>query len=394
MNWHLIVKRVGRLLAVCLLLVVTFSYAMFQGGFVSWFLFWTILPFVVYAILLAIVPIKVTYVARHFEPSKIEKGHDVTVNVDFEIKTWLPLVFLTVKEQPLKHTLFELAEGHATKLYIVGFKRQFEWDYDLFHLKRGEHFYEGLTIELSDFFGWTNRTIEVDAKQMFVVYPKVTPLQMGTVQVQYDQGNFQAKNSFLKDTTIATGLRDYQPGDRFSWVHWKSFAKSGELRTKEFEDRQSRDLFIVMDRSIETNFEDVVDFTASLIQAAKQANEDISFISAGKTRLHNATLKTALQIEKTMHHLAIVHPDAQFTLNNLFKTEQQNIKRSAVLLVVGAYTEDVALLMKNASTYTNTLICFVISHSPQQMIRFAGNYRVIFVTPEQFDRAFMEVANG
>ena len=62
-------------------------------------------------------------------------------------------------------------------------------------------------------------------------------LNLIPISMQYDQGASQTRFSLIKDTTMATGVREYVPGDRFSWIHWKSFAKNGELRTKEFEDR-------------------------------------------------------------------------------------------------------------------------------------------------------------
>ena len=46
---------------------------------------------------------------------------------------------------------------------------------------------------------------------------------------------------------MATGVRDYQAGDRVTWIHWKSFARTQNLMTKEFEDRQSEDILVLLD---------------------------------------------------------------------------------------------------------------------------------------------------
>ena len=45
----------------------------------------------------------------------------------------------------------------------------------------------------------------------------------------------------------------------------KSFAKNGELRTKEFEDKQSQNTFVLIDRAVQKNFEHVVDYAASYV---------------------------------------------------------------------------------------------------------------------------------
>ena len=38
-------KKVWKFVILLFLIILTFSYAMFQGGFVSWFLFYSFLPF-------------------------------------------------------------------------------------------------------------------------------------------------------------------------------------------------------------------------------------------------------------------------------------------------------------------------------------------------------------
>ena len=66
--------------------------------------------------------------------------------------------------------------------------------------------------------------------------------------------------NIVKDTTMATGVRDYQSGDRVSWIHWKSFARTQTLMTKEFEDRRSQELILVLDERPSEVFEEQVEF--------------------------------------------------------------------------------------------------------------------------------------
>ena len=54
---------------------------------------------------------------------------------------------------------------------------------------------------------------------------------------------------FQRDTSLVAGVRQYQPGDRFSWIDWKATARTNEMMAKEFEIRQSSDLLIVLDRT-------------------------------------------------------------------------------------------------------------------------------------------------
>ena len=46
---------------------------------------------------------------------------------------------------------------------------------------------------------------------------------------------------------MVVGIREYQPGDRLSWINWKASAKRNGMVTKEFETGQSTDVLLVMD---------------------------------------------------------------------------------------------------------------------------------------------------
>ena len=376
----------GRLLTVMLLVIITFCYAMFQGGFVSWFVFFTIFPFALYSILLAFVPLRFHEVSRTFSKERLERGDRVFVTVKFHNANWLPVVFLSVSELAMEETDFEAMNGNTTRLFIVGWKRQFEWTYELKDLQRGEHYFRGLQITCSDFFGWTIRQLEIEQPQLFYVYPKVHTLQTTPLRMQYDQGAAMRQYSLLKDTTMVTGVRDYVPGDRFSWIHWKSFAKNGELKTKEFEDKQSQNTFVIIDRSIQRNFEQVVDFTASYIQKMVKERAEISFLSAGIDRFFAPIIKTDSQFEKVMQHLVLVQSDARYGVERLLFQEQKIMSRSVIVIVTGELTKELISILETSSQFANKVQCFVVNgHAPNDQV-LAGKSEVHYVSAEWLDR--------
>lgn len=382
----------GRLITVTALLIGTFCFAMFQGGFVSWFVFFTVSPFLLYSLLLAFVPLHFTQIRRDITPSKIERGEDAVVKVTFRNSTRFPIVFLTV--QDLVGTVKVLKEGQRSQLFLVGFKRDFEWTYELSDLARGEHQFLGLEFVVTDFFGWTMRKKVVKHSQTLLVYPKVTPMKTASLRMQYDQGTVASPYSILKDTTIATGVREYEPGDRFSWIHWKSFAKNGELRTKEFEDRQSQSIFVCLDRSTQPKFEEAVELTASILQSMVKKRSDIVFLSAGETRLLYPAIRTESQLQKVMQHLAVVGCDSQHSIEAILKPEQKLLQRSVLVIVTSELNEQLRAFLMSSSKFSRTVICFVVVDEEQliegQQHTYANN-KVIHVTTEMFPVAFAEV---
>lgn len=71
----------AKLLVVLTLFTVLFSYAMFQGGFVSWFLFYAFLPFLVYMTGVLLYPINDWKVERKLSKRVATGGESVEVNV-------------------------------------------------------------------------------------------------------------------------------------------------------------------------------------------------------------------------------------------------------------------------------------------------------------------------
>ena len=354
-------KHGGRLITVMALLVITYCYAMFQGGFVSWFVFFTILPFSIYSILLAIVPIRLQQVSRTLSKDVIERGDTIEVTVRFRNNSWFPIVFMTACEMPINSEFYEELNGNAMKLFLIGWKREFEWTYELRNLKRGEHHFKGIEFICTDFFGWTMRKIEIEHPQLFLVYPKIYDVKTEQIGMQYDQGASQTRFSLIKDTTMATGVREYVPGDRFSWIHWKSFAKNGELRTKEFEDRNSQNTFVLIDRAVQKNFEQVVEFAASYVQKTIKERGDISFLSVGTDRYFAPVIKTGSQFKKVMQHFVMVQPDAQFGVERLLFEEQKTMSRSIVVIVTGELTPDLHEALNASAKNKGKIVCFVIN---------------------------------
>ncbi|MGN7478714.1 DUF58 domain-containing protein [Solibacillus silvestris] len=383
----------GRLITVISLLIITYCYAMFQGGFVSWFVFFTILPFLLYSILLAVVPIRFKEISRILSKERIERGSNVQVTVTFRNTSWLPIVFMMVEELPMDDGHYENPNGNVTKLFLVGWKREFVWTYELKALKRGEHHFKGLQFTCTDFFGWTIRQIKVNHPQLFLVYPKISDAAVLPIGMQYDQGASQSRYSLIKDTTMATGVRDYVPGDRFSWIHWKSFAKNGELRTKEFEDRKTQNTFLLIDRAVQRNFEQVVDYTASYIAKIVKERGDISFLSAGIDRYFAPIIKTDNQFEKVLQHLVTVQPDAQFGIERLLFEEQKIMSRSVVVIITGELMPELQQLLNAGTKNARKIICFVVSEQKKPMQLVSQN-EVHYVSVDGLQQMYAEVKHA
>ncbi|MFJ7917660.1 MULTISPECIES: DUF58 domain-containing protein [unclassified Lysinibacillus] len=388
-KWRALIEKSKHFLLVSLLMIITFCYAMFQGGFVSWFVFFSVSPFLLYAFIFLLVKEDILLVERKIEPSHVESGQSAKVTITVERKTRFPFAYMMMEELVNSEALVQSRVQGTNSIKFVGFRKKFSWDYVLENMSRGEHRYLGVTIVFCDFFGWAKKRVTAEKEQVILVYPRVREMRYASLQTKFDVGTMMSPYSIVKDTSMAVGLREYVPGDRFSWIHWKSFAKTQTLQSKEFEDRQSQELMLVLHAGQSPLFEEKIELVASMLQTIVGERGDISFISAGSNTKVFPIIQGNKQLDQVMHHLAAIKPaeTVKFQLR-----DQQVFKRIATLLYVTSEVSDE--LLHSLANMVKSCICFVVAEQPPMQTELAKRYRqihVVHVNPTDYYHLFTEV---
>ena len=256
-------------------------------------------------------------------------------------------------------------------------------------MPRGEHSLDGIEITVSDFFGWVKKSHVIPLKQTVIVYPNVTDMIYMPIETRYDQGAAASPFAIVKDTTMATGVRDYQPGDRVSWIHWKSFARTQTLRTKEFEDRQSQDLFILVDRKAFDNFEEQIELTASVLHAVVRNQASAAFLSLGATRFYFPAIQSEEQLQRTMFHLAKVEADLKKPIEQMLPKDPAMSNATSVLLITGDLTAGLIEAIPRAAKNLRQCTVFIVVKKGEEIIETRTSHAsVSSVKRNDFTRAF------
>ncbi|ANU24032.1 DUF58 domain-containing protein [Planococcus donghaensis] len=391
----------GRILIVLFLLFLTFSFAMFQGGFVSWFIFYMSLPFIGYSVLLALYPLQKIKVSREIHTAQVRKGGDFSATVTVYRENPFPLLYTVLSEQTHSPSLNKIIVNQPPKMIVPGFRKSYSWTYTLENMPRGEHVLEGVRLEISDFFGWVKKTRLLPIQQTILVYPNTVEIAYRPIESRYDHGSMAAPFTLVKDTTMASGVRDYQPGDRVSWIHWKSYARTQTLRTKEFEDRQSQDLFLLDDRRASEKFELQVELVASILRSVVHANSSLAYLSIGQKRNYFPVVQTEEHLQRLMYHLAKVQSDLDKPVDQAVGRELQQMNTSSLLYVTSCLSvEMVHSIQRNAKNLSNCMCLVVVSkgetlrEEDEQVHQFARSkgFVVKRVSPENFATVFTEVS--
>lgn len=391
----------GRLLLVLFILFVTFSFAMFQGGFVSWFIFYMAVPFILYSVLLTFYPLQNVEASREIHTAQVRKGGSFSATATIFRKTPFPLLYTVLREQTTSPALNKRMAGQQQKMIVPGFRKTYSWTYAVEDMPRGEHVLEGIHMEVADFFGWVKKTRLLATQQIVLVYPNTVDITYRPMESRYDQGSMAAPFTLVKDTTMASGIRDYQPGDRVSWIHWKSYARTQTLRTKEFEDRQSQELFLLDDRKASEKFELQIELVASILQSIVRANSSVAYLSVGQTPNYFPLIQTEEHLQRVMYHLAKVQSDLDKPVDQAVGRELQQMNTSSLLYVTSQLSMDMVQAIRKNAKNLSACMCLVVANKGEPLLRedeevhqFARSkgFVVRRVNPENFATVFTEVS--
>lgn len=323
------------LITLLVLLAAAFVYAKFQGGFVSWFLFYSFLPVGVYSLLLALLPMRFS-MKRQISALVYQAGDDVEVTVTMRRKIPFPLLYATLEDRYMsgdgikRHTLS----------FFMGFKRELTLTYILKGLHRGRYTITQGVISAGDVLGIVMKKQSLECAGFFTVHPPFRLMSYRLFQ-QLTSGGAASRQS--RDPAVISGVREYRPGDRFSRIDWKSSARSEGLKTKEFEMGKQEALTLIIDRSSAVHFELVVEIAASLAKTALSRGTKTGALFTGKETagVHPGTGKN--QEVKVFNELAIIQATEEDRAGDIFIKHQDVFSETGVYLFITADLSDAFL---------------------------------------------------
>ncbi|WP_182103912.1 DUF58 domain-containing protein [Niallia taxi] len=392
---------IWKLLILFLLAGAAFAYAMFQGGFVSWFLFYSFLPFAIYGALLAMYPLKEWKAVRKIAKHEYNAMESMTVEVELTRKSVFPLFYLLVEDK-FSIALKEKASGKV--LIFPGFKKRIVFTYQVDALPRGEHLFNEVSVKTGDPLGLMEKEAAIAVPSRIIVYPVYEELSYKPFSTHYDQGATVSKERVQRDTTMAVGIREYQTGDRFSWINWKASAKRDSFMTKEFEQKQSHDILVVLDCEKSNGFETLVSFTASLIRGIIRKGAQVGLLTVEKERTAFPIRGGEGQRSLLFHHLAKCEDESPLSLANVLDNEMSTLQQQAALLITT--TNLTKQLIEKTSYLANKrhqVVVFLVKDANESMtqqersLKAGASSRGIIVIPVskgRFKEAFSEVATS
>ncbi|ELK48290.1 DUF58 domain-containing protein [Halobacillus sp. BAB-2008] len=349
-----------KLAIILLLFGVLFSYAMFQGGFVSWFLFYAFLPFLLYMLGVLLYPINNWKIDRRLSKRTAMGGETVEVEVTMTRRFAYPIYYCVIEEylpeslkrmdqhldkfKDLERDEALLEDRKVKRVVFPWFRRKISYRYELDKLPRGEHQWKAVRIKTGDFFGFVTKEHVYREASALLVFPFIRPVKMKERVYSFEQGASPSFKLNEKHTNMVTGVREYMPGDRFAWVDWKTTARKNEMMTKEFEQEKSVDMVLILNTvreegMNELSFEGAVEFTASLLNTFHKKAAPLAFMTLGGERKYFPFHQDHSHHSQIQAHLAKVRPIESASFAEQLERGQKQVPAGIMMMIISHHLD-------------------------------------------------------
>lgn len=223
--------------------------------------------------------------------------------------------------------LFDRAIGYHRWLWIISKKQgaivkeqalpslasntEGEINVEVLPSHRGRLTLTGLTIARPDPFGLFKSFISIPIPQSILVLPKRYPLPpIHLPGVRRYQAGGVALASSVGESEEFVSLRDYRPGDPLRRIHWKSWAKTGKLIVKEYQEEFFVRHALILDTFQKTGysavFEEAVSIAASFAYSIQAQDSLLDLMFVGPDAYCFTSGRGLAYIDKMLEVLASV----------------------------------------------------------------------------------------
>jgi uncharacterized protein (DUF58 family) len=255
-------------------------------------------------------------------PQQLRADQRLTVEVQFtNVRRWLRIWSIAVEDRVVREDEAGAADAPA-KVGVffptVGGRETVRSAYYGQLPRRGRYRFGPLRVSTRFPLGLVRHSVTIEDTRTLVVHPKLGRLSHDWTQVvrQAATTGQTVKHRSSRDAEYY-GLRDWRAGDNRRWIHWRTSARRGALVVRQFEERRSRDLAVLVDLwqppdptdAQRENVERAISFVATLIaEGCRQSGRRLFLSLAASTFLERSGPASPLFFRQQMDELALVAP--------------------------------------------------------------------------------------
>jgi uncharacterized protein (DUF58 family) len=186
-------------------------------------------------------------IARQTQARRAQVGRALEERFQVHNTSLLPKLWLEIRDQS---TLPNHNASHVVPTLLP--RRRYKWEAHTICSRRGEFILGPMTIRSGDPFGLFQFPRTIAAMSRIIVYPPTVPIHRFATPMGTLSGGEAVRQRTHFVTTNAAGVREYQPGDSYNRIHWRSTARRDRLLVKEFELDPLADVWVFLDLARES----------------------------------------------------------------------------------------------------------------------------------------------
>ncbi len=301
-------------------------------------------------------------IEREHASLRASVGESTRERITIENRWWLPKLWIELQDES------DLPNHEPGFVAYLGAREATRWTTRTLCTQRGRFRLGPTRIISSDPFGLFRFSRLISGSGEIIVYPpteELTAFRLPGAELSTGSSSLIRAHSITPN--VAT-IRDYQPGDSFNRIHWRSTARHGRLMVKEFELDPAADIYLVLDlneravvrmptepapideRAIapwwqrqpparrrlppDSTEEHAVNVAAALARTLLAQNRIVGLLAWSERLEVIPAEREERQLWKMLELLAVVHANGQHSLAELLVAEGQRFGRDTTLIII------------------------------------------------------------
>jgi uncharacterized protein (DUF58 family) len=218
--------------------------------------------------------------------------------------------------------------------------------------RRGRYRLGPLKVSTRFPFGLFSRTITVGNAETVTIFPRLGRLTRGwaTRHRESFAGTHRREQRHGPEGDFY-GVREWKPGDRRRWIHWRSSARSGRLVVRQFEQPRNRDVAVLVDlwqprRPAQTDLDHVelaVSFAATVVaELCRKGDSDLLVGTTGQAAPCIRGPASVALLQDVMQALAVAEAHHEDRLPELLVGALAQLEPGSEIVLVSTRPVDLA----------------------------------------------------
>lgn len=295
------------------------------------------------------------HIARNTPARRAQVGKSLDETFRVRNGGLLPKLWLEVRDHS---TLPNHNASHVVPTLMP--RHSYKWETHTICTQRGEFTLGPVTVVSGDPFGLYQFPRKIAAQSKIIVYPPTFPIHRFASPVGTLSGGEAVRRRAHFVTTNAAGVREYQPGDSYNRIHWKSTARRNQILVKEFELDPLADVWLFLDIAAATlvqrphnngdngylrptaiglppsSDEYAIAIAASLAQYFVRKGRALGFLTYSPQREIVQPDRGPRQLTRVLEILAVARSESPITLHQMLALEANYLSRGTTAVIITA----------------------------------------------------------